>query len=121
MMLLASLTAISAATDRIPAIVSLFDRTVWEATFGPFFPPLVVGGVLLIVEWALTRSHDRYFAIGWMGLPAADAGIMKLSTTQTWDGIALLRISWVPRSSTRHSLRVFGSGRQRRSGELGFD
>jgi hypothetical protein len=74
--------------DSIPAVVSLFDRTVWGATFGPFFPPLVVGGVLLIVKWALTRSHDRYFAIGWMGFLAADAGIMKLSTTQTWDGIA---------------------------------
>jgi hypothetical protein len=94
MMLLATLTVISAATDRIPAIVLLFDRTVWGATFGPFFPPLIIGGVLLLVKWALTRSHDRYFTIGWTGLVLADAGIMKLSTTPTWDAIAsaLLRI-----------------------------
>ncbi|HWS67956.1 MAG TPA: hypothetical protein VN325_34730 [Steroidobacteraceae bacterium] len=94
MMLLATLTVISAATDRIPAIVSLFDRTIWGTTFGPFFPPLVVGALLLIVKWALTRSFDRYFAVGWVGLVVADAGIVKLATTQTWDGIAdfLLRI-----------------------------
>jgi hypothetical protein len=94
MMLLATLTVISAATDRIPAMLSLFDRTVWGTTFGPFFPPLVVGALLLMVKWALTRSFDRYFAVGWAGLVLADAGIVKLATTQTWDGIAcfLLRI-----------------------------
>jgi hypothetical protein len=94
MMLLATLTVISAATDRIPAIISLYDRTVWGTTFGPFFPPLVVGALLLIVKWVLTRSFDRYFAVGWVGLVVADAGIMKLATTPTWDGIAsfLLRI-----------------------------
>jgi hypothetical protein len=54
----------------------------------------VLGGALLIVKWVLTRSHDRYFTIGWTGLVLADAGIMKLSTTPTWDAIAsaLLRI-----------------------------
>ena len=88
MMLLATLTVISAATDRTPAIVSLFERTVWGTTFGPFFPPLVLGALLLMVKCALTRSFDRYFAAGWLGLVVADAGIMKLATAQTWDGIA---------------------------------
>ncbi len=88
MMLLATLTVISAATDRIPEIVSLFDRTVWGATFGPFFPALVIGGVLLIMKWVLTGSHDRYFAAGWAGLVLADAGIIRLSTTHAWDAIA---------------------------------
>jgi hypothetical protein len=93
-MLLATLTVISAATDRIPAMVLLFDRTVWGTTFGPFFPPLLGGALLLTVKWALTRSFDRYFAMVWAGLVLADAGIIKLATTQTWDGIAsfLLRI-----------------------------
>jgi len=94
MMLLATLTVISAGTDRIPAIISLFDRTVWGTTFGPFFPPLVLGALLLIGKWTLTQSFDRCFAVGWLGLVVADAGIMKLATIQTWDGIAsfLLRI-----------------------------
>jgi hypothetical protein len=75
-------------------MLSLFDRTVWGMTFGPFFPALVVGVLLLMVKWALTRSFDRYFAVGWVGLVVADAGIVKLATTRTWDGIAsfLLRI-----------------------------
>ena len=94
MMLLATLTVISAATDRIPALLSLFEKTVWGTTFGPFFPPLLCGAVLLVVKWVLTRSFDRCFAMGWAGLVVADAGIMKLATTQTWDGMAsfLLRI-----------------------------
>jgi hypothetical protein len=94
MMLLATLTVISAATDRIPAMLSLFEQTVWGTIFGPFFPPLLGGALLLIVKWALTRSFDWYFAMMWAGLVVADAGIMKLATTQTWDGIArsLLRI-----------------------------
>jgi hypothetical protein len=94
MMLLATLTLISAGTDRIPAIISLFERTVWGTTFGPFFAPLVLGAMLLIVKWALTRSFDRYFAAGWVALVVADAGIINLARTQTWDGMAsyLLRI-----------------------------
>jgi hypothetical protein len=94
MLLLATLTVISAGTDRIPTILSLFERTIWGTTFGPFFPPLVIGALLLIVRWALTRSLDRYFVVGWVGLVVADAGIIKLATTRTWDGIAsfLLRI-----------------------------
>jgi hypothetical protein len=94
MMLLATLTVISAATDRIPALLALFEQTVWGTTFGPFFPPLLCGALLLVIKWALTRSFDRWFAMGWAGLVVADAGIMKLATTQTWDGMAsfLLRI-----------------------------
>jgi len=94
MMLLATLTVISAATDRIPAIISLFERTVWGTLFGPFFVPLVIGALLLIIKWALTRSFDRYLTAGWAALVVADAGIISLARTQTWDGIAgyLLRI-----------------------------
>jgi hypothetical protein len=88
MMLLATLTVISAGTDRIPAIISLFERTIWGTTFGPFFVPLVVGASLLIIKWALTRSFDRYLAAGWAALVVADAGIISLARTQTWDVMA---------------------------------
>jgi hypothetical protein len=92
--LLATLTLISAGTDRIPAIISLFERTIWGTTFGPFFPPLVIGALLLLLKWTLTRSFDRYFAVAWVALVVADAGIIRLARTQTWDGVAdyLLRI-----------------------------
>jgi len=89
MMLLATLTVISAGTDRVPALISLFEQTLWGTVFGPFFPPLFIGALLLILKWALTtvlRSLLRRPA--WVALVVADAGIIKLARTQTWDGIA---------------------------------
>jgi hypothetical protein len=88
MMLLATLAAIPAALDRIDAISSLYRHTVWGTIFGPFFSSLVIGGVFLVVKWALTRSFDRWYAMGWAGLVVASAFIMKLATTQTWDRFA---------------------------------
>ena len=88
MMLLATLAAIPAALDRIDALSSLYRHTVWGTIFGPFFSALVIGGVFLVVRWALTRAFDRYYAIGWAGLVVASAGIMKLATTQVWDRFA---------------------------------
>jgi hypothetical protein len=88
MMLLATLAAIPAALDRMEAISALYRHTVWGIIFGPFFSSLVIGGVLLTVKWALTRKFDRYYAMGWAGLVVASAGIMKLATTDVWDGIA---------------------------------
>jgi hypothetical protein len=88
MMLLATLEVVAAALDRIDVITSLYRHTVWGTIFGPFFASLVIGAVFLVVKWALTRSFDRYYALGWAGLVVASAGIMKLATTQAWDGIA---------------------------------
>jgi len=88
MMLLATLAAIPAALDRIDAISSLYRQTVWGMIFGPFFSSLVIGAVFLVAKWALTRKFDRYYAMGWAGLVVASAGIMKLATTEVWDGIA---------------------------------
>ncbi len=88
MMLLATLAAIPAALDRIDAIRLLYAQTVWGAIFGPFFSSVVIGAVLFVVKWALTRKFDRYYAIGLAGLGIAAAGIMKLATTGVWDVIA---------------------------------
>jgi hypothetical protein len=90
MMLLATLAAIPAALDRIEAIASLYRQTVWGMIFGPFFSSLVTGAVFLVVNWALTRKFDRYYAMGWVGLVVVSAGIMKLATSSVWDGIASL-------------------------------
>jgi len=88
MMLLATLAVMPAALDRIDAITALYRETVWGTIFGPFFASLVIGFVFLIVKWTLTRSIDRYYTAGLAGLAVACAGIMRLATTQTWDGIA---------------------------------
>lgn len=88
MMLLATLAAIPAALDRIDAIRSLYEHTVWGAWFGPFFASLVIGLVFFVVKWAVTRKFDRYYALGWATLVTTGAGIMKLATTGVWNGIA---------------------------------
>ncbi|MFO0949015.1 MAG: hypothetical protein U1D30_24410 [Planctomycetota bacterium] len=87
-MLLATLAAMSAAMDRIDAIASLYRQSLWGALFGPFFSALVIGAVFLLLEWGLTRKFDRYFAVGFAGLVAASAGIMRFATTDAWDHIA---------------------------------
>ncbi len=88
MMLLAVLAVVSAALDRIGAIKALYAGTVWGTLFGPFFSTLVVGLFLLAVNWALTRSVDRWLAIGYAGLVMVSGLIMQLATTQAWDTFA---------------------------------
>jgi hypothetical protein len=94
MMLLATLAAITAALDRIDAITSLYRHTIWGTIFGPFFSMLVIGAIFLVVKWALTRSFDRYFTLGWATLVVAGAAIMQLATTDAWDSIASFLLSY---------------------------
>jgi hypothetical protein len=88
MMLLATLAAMSAAISRIDFLNALYHGTVWETVFGPFFWTLVVGMFFLVIKWLLTRSLDRWFALGYTGLVAANALIMQLATTTAWDRFA---------------------------------
>ncbi|MDB6020718.1 MAG: hypothetical protein JWQ04_575, partial [Pedosphaera sp.] len=88
MMLLAVLAVMPAALDRIDVIKALYNDTVWGTIFGPFFSTLVVGLFLLILKWLLTRSFDRWFAMGYAGLVVAGALIMRLAKTSAWDNFA---------------------------------
>jgi hypothetical protein len=88
MMLLSVLAAIAAAIDRIDAIRSLYSGSVWGTIFGPFFGMLVIGLLLLIVKWLLTRSWDRWYATGYAGLVVSSALIMRLATTSAWNHFA---------------------------------
>jgi len=81
---------ITAAIDRIDAIQSLYRGTLWGTIFGPFFSMLVVGLVLLFLKRLLTRSWDRWFAMGYAGLVIASALIMQVATTSAWDHVARL-------------------------------
>jgi hypothetical protein len=93
MMLLATLTVISAAADRIGPLGDPYRHTIWRTIFGPFFSTLVLGAVFLVAKWALTRSFDRYYAMGWAGLVVASAAIMQLAPTSAWDHIASFLLS----------------------------
>lgn len=92
MMLLATLSALSAAVSRIEPLNSLYVGGVWERLFGPFFLSLLLGVVLLGIRSVMMRSVDRPFAIGMIALIAASAGIMQLAPTQAWSTFASLLV-----------------------------
>jgi hypothetical protein len=88
MMLLGVLAVIPAAVDRIDAIQSLYRGTVWGTIFGPFFSMLVVGLFFLVVKRLVTRSWDRWYAMGYAGLVVASALTIQLATMSAWDHFA---------------------------------
>jgi hypothetical protein len=85
MMLMASLAILAGATARIPFCWSVFGQNGWEGLFGPVF---CLGGVLLLVRLAMTRTLDRWFAAGYALLVVAYIASEKLSLTSIWMGWA---------------------------------
>ncbi|WP_157385815.1 hypothetical protein [Methylosarcina fibrata] len=85
MMLLATLAVMSAAVSRIDFLNSLYQGTIWEAVFGPFFTTLAIGALFLAVKWLPTRSLNPWLVWGYGGLVLSDALIMQLATTGVWD------------------------------------
>jgi hypothetical protein len=88
MMLLATLSIVAAATDRITGLSALYGASVWGRVFGPFFPALLIGALFLAVKWLLTRSFDRWYAVGYAALVAANAMIMALAPSEVWGRFA---------------------------------
>ena len=84
MMLLGTLAAMAAATDRIGVVHGLYAESVWGRVFGPFFPVLVIGAAFLGIKALLTRSFDRHFAVGYAALAIVSALIMQIATTDVW-------------------------------------
>lgn len=70
MMLLASLTILSGATDRIPLTHSMFGSHGWVGFFGPV---VSLAALLLAVHIAINRRVDRELAFGCAALAAATA------------------------------------------------
>ncbi len=84
-MLLASLCLLSGATARIPFLQEIFGTASWMGLFGPVF---CIGAGLLIIRCALTRSVDRWFAVGyacWVIIFIASA---RLALTEAWSAVA---------------------------------
>ncbi len=88
-MLIATLITLPAAIDRIDAIKNLYSGTTWGETFGPFGAVIIIGLLLLIINSLLTRSINRCFAIGYIGLALLSFSIFQIAKTQTWEIIAL--------------------------------
>jgi uncharacterized membrane protein YozB (DUF420 family) len=92
LMLLSILAVMPAAMDRIALFHSMYEGTVWGTIFGPYFSTHVVGLMLVVVHWALTRSLNRWLAVGYAGLVASSAFVMWFATTGAWDWFAGLLV-----------------------------
>jgi hypothetical protein len=93
MMLLATLTMISAATGRIPAINNLYVSTIWGQWFGAFFPKLVIGLTFLFIKTLLTQRFDRWLAGGLTVLAILSLLIWQIAPTVAWERVANLLIN----------------------------
>ena len=90
MMLLATLSAMSAAISRIDPLNNLYLGTVWERLFGPFALTLALGVLLLIIRMIITRAFDRWFTLGMTALIALDLFIWQIAPTPAWQGFATI-------------------------------
>jgi hypothetical protein len=88
MMLLATLTTISAVTGRIPAVHNVYAFTIWEHLFGPFFPKLVFGAAFLIIKTALTRRLDLWFTIGFTAVVAISFFTLQIAPSAAWQAVS---------------------------------
>ena len=85
MMLLASLSIVSGATARIDLVNAMFGLHHWMAIFGPVF---VLGVLLLLVRWALTRKLEREFAVGFAVFTVVTLAVGQAAQTDTWIRLA---------------------------------
>ncbi len=84
-MVLASLCLLAGATIRMPFLRPVFGVTGWVGIFGPVF---CLGAILLLLHCAMTRTFDRWFAIGYSAWVILFIACTKLALTGTWDAIA---------------------------------
>jgi hypothetical protein len=84
-MLLAGMSLLAGATARLPFFYSVFGDSSW---FGLFGPVVCLGAVLLLVRCAVTRSFDRWLALGYATLVIVLLAAEKFSLTEVWGSVA---------------------------------
>jgi hypothetical protein len=85
MMLLVCLSLISGAFARMPMLNSIFGATGVVGLYGPAF---VLGTLLLLVRWAMTRTLDKWYAAGFVAWVIALTTSIILGHTAAWDTLA---------------------------------
>ena len=88
MMLLASLSILSAALARIPVLNQWYVGTRLETFFTAFLVMVLLGMLLVAIKLLLTRKFDRWFATGFTLLTASSVIISLGARTQIWDQIS---------------------------------
>jgi len=91
MMCLATVFVMTAALFRIPFIrgpLMSEMRGSTFAVFAPWIPMLTLGLLLGLIKWFMTRSWDRYFALGWTGIASVCVLQVGVVNTAVWNRIA---------------------------------
>jgi H+/Cl- antiporter ClcA len=92
MMLLATLSVLTAATIRIPNLVPVFGAGGLSGIFGPMF---ALGAILLIGKFFLTGSIDNWLAVGYASMVTLDVVVTRLAMSDTGRQLAdiILRLT----------------------------
>jgi hypothetical protein len=88
MMFLATLSLLDAAIGRIDAVNSLYQGTVFEILFGPSLGMLLLGAVLFVAKWCLTKRPDRWYLLGYGAVLFTSLIWIPLAKTTAWDYLA---------------------------------
>jgi hypothetical protein len=91
MMCLATLFVMTAALFRIAFIRVPVMGVMHHSSFvvfAPWIPMLTLGLLLGLAKWLITRSWDRYFALGWAGIACVCVLQAFVANTAAWDHIA---------------------------------
>lgn len=81
MMLLATIVVLSGSLARFPYVTNI-------ALLPPLYtylPPLLFGGLLFLLHWAMTRLANRWYLLGYAGLAIASFVFVGLGSTALWN------------------------------------
>lgn len=88
LMLLSSVSVVAAAFGRMRPLNALLEETWGVTVFGAFFTSVIVAGIFLLVKCVVSKSFDRWFALGFAAFAASCAGITLIAKTAAWDQVA---------------------------------
>lgn len=90
MIISATLVTMSAAVSRIDTLNKLYAGTEIERLFGPFALTMLLAVLILAARCALTRTFDKWLAIGVGVVLGLSVFIMQIAPTGLWDAFASL-------------------------------
>jgi len=90
-MCLATVFVMTAALFRIPFIRGQIAGHMYGSSFvifAPWIPMLTLGLLLGLAKWLVTRTWDRYYAVGWAGIACVCVLQAFVVNTVAWNHIA---------------------------------
>lgn len=88
LMLMASLTVVSAATGRMPALNAWYAGTWLEVLLTTYFATMAVGALMFAAKCAVSRRFDRGFAIAYGSILLTSVAISLIARTPVWNALA---------------------------------